>query len=103
MGRIHRLIARAGRLRGGGEAPVIGSVEEARAVAREIALALNALDGRERFLLQTGLADLELALRDEVAGLENRARETREEITRVNRGLNAARAYGRPTGGRPGG
>ncbi|WGM40647.1 hypothetical protein [Caulobacter sp. NIBR1757] len=101
MGRIHRLIARAATVRGEDAAPVIASIDEARAVANDIARALNALDGRERFLLQTGLADLERALRDEVAGLENRARETREEISRVTRGLNAARAYGRPTHGRP--
>ena len=106
MGRIHRLIARASRVRGVDAAPVIGSVEEARAVALDIARAFEALEGREKFLLQSGLADLERSLRDDVAGLENRVRETREEISRVNRGLNAARAYrpARPPGGRrPGG
>lgn len=94
MGTIERLRLRAERSRqGGGDAPVVTTVEEARALARGVAEGLAAVSEEDRLLLLSSLHDVQSALAARLSRLDAEMGESRERIAAVNRGLSAHAGY----------
>ena len=94
MGTIERLRQRAERSRrGGGEVPVVRTVEEARALARGVAEGLAAAPEADRLLLLSSLHEVRMALEARLSRLDVEMGEGRERIAAVNRGLSAHRHY----------
>jgi hypothetical protein len=94
MGTIERLRLRAERSRRvGGEAPVVTTVEEARALARGVAEGLAAVSEEDRLLLLSSLHDVQSALAARLSRLDAEMGESRERIAAVNRGLSAHAGY----------
>ena len=94
MGAIERLRLRAERARRfGGEVPVVGTVEEARALARGVAEGLAAASDQDRLLLLSSLHEVQTALAARLSRLDAEMADGRERIAAVNRGLSAHAGY----------
>ena len=94
MGTIERLRLRAERSRRvGGEAPLVATVEEARALARGVAEGLAAAPEADRLLLLASLHEVQAALGARLSRLDAEMGEGRERIGAVNRGLSAHTRY----------
>jgi hypothetical protein len=98
MNRITRLIGRARRIRQGGKGPLVENADEARDIAREIAVALRGLKEEDRVLFYSNLADLGHALSGRLSALKDERSKTRGELVRLDRSLSATRAYAAPRG-----
>ena len=94
MDMIERLRLRAEHSRRvGGDAPLVTTVEEARALARGVAEGLAAAPEADRLLLLSSLHDVQRALGARLSRLDVEMGEGRERIAAVNRGLSAHRHY----------
>lgn len=94
MGVIERLRLRAERARRlGSEIPVVGTVEEARALARGVAEGLAAASDQDRLLLLSSLHEVQTALTARLSRLATDMAEGRERMAAVNRGLTAHVGY----------
>lgn len=94
MGTIERLRLRAERSRrAGAEAPLVATVEEARALARGVAEGLAAAPEADRLLLLASLHEVQAALGARLSRLDAEMGEGRERIGAVNRGLSAHAGY----------
>ena len=94
MGTIERLRLRAERSRRhGADAPLVATVEEARALARSVAEGLAAASDHDRLLLLSSLHEVQAALSSRLSRLDGEIGEARERIAAVNRGLSAHAGY----------
>lgn len=94
METIERLRLRAERARrGGGGIAVVGTVEEARALARGVAEGLAAASDQDRLLLLSSLHEVQAALAARLSRLDAEMADGRERIVAVNRGLRAHAGY----------
>ena len=94
MGTIERLRLRAEHSRRQGHAaPVVTTVEEARALARGVAEGLAAASEHDRLLLLSSLHEVQAALASRMSRLDGEIGESRERIAAVNRGLSAHAGY----------
>jgi hypothetical protein len=98
MGTIERLRLRAERSRRhGADAPLVSTVEEARALALSVAQGLAAASDQDRLLLLSSLQEVQAALASRLSRLDGELGETRERIAAVNRGLSAHAGYRPPS------
>ena len=96
MGTIERLRLRAERSRRiGADAPLVTTIEEARALARGVAEGLAEVSEEDRLLLLSSLHDVQAALASRLSRLDAEMGESRERIAAVNRGLSAHVGYSR--------
>lgn len=94
MDTIERLRLRAEHARRvGGDAPLVATVEEARALARGVAEGLAAAPEADRLLLLSSLHEVQAALDARLSRLDADMAEGRLRIAAVNRGLSAHRSY----------
>lgn len=94
MGTIERLRLRAERSRQtGAEAPLVTTVEEARALARGVAEGLAAAPEADRLLLLSSLHEVQAALGARLSALDVEMGDARARIGAVNRGLSAHAGY----------
>ncbi len=94
MDMIERLRLRAERSRRVGvDAPMVTTVEEARALARGVAEGLAAASDQDRLLLLSSLHEVQAALDTRLSRLDAEMGQTRERIGAVNRGLSAHSSY----------
>ncbi|WP_165190435.1 hypothetical protein [Caulobacter soli] len=91
---IERLRLRAEHSRRvGGDAPLVTTVEEARALARGVAEGLAAASDQDRLLLLSSLHEVRAALDTRLSRLDADMSEGRARIAAVNRGLSAHSSY----------
>ena len=91
---IERLRLRAEHSRRvGADAPLVSTVEEARALARGVAEGLAAAPEADRLLLLASLHEVQAALDTRLSRLDADMAEGRARIAAVNRGLSAHRSY----------
>ncbi len=94
MDMIERLRLRAEHARRvGADAPMVTTVEEARALARGVAEGLAAASDQDRLLLLSSLHEVQAALDTRLSRLDAEMGETRERIGAVTRGLSAHASY----------
>ena len=94
MDMIERLRLRAEHSRRvGADAPLVTTVEEARALARGVAEGLAAAPEADRLLLLSSLHEVQRALGARLSRLDAEMGEGRERIAAVNRGLSAHAGY----------
>lgn len=91
---VHELRRRADRSRQAGyAAPVVTSVDEAKALAGQIADQIASLPPRERLLMLTHLDDICEVIQTRLGRLEVELQDTRSQLTAANDGGAACVSY----------
>jgi hypothetical protein len=97
MGSVQKLQVRAaGSRRADHRLPVVATVEEASALARDIARQLTGLSEPERLLAMSNLDEVRRALDGRMDRLSEDLAASRAELQALNRGLAAAGGYAGP-------
>lgn len=101
METVEKLAAKAQASREAeGRAPVVETVEDAIALARAVAQALDGLSGDARLLMLSNLDDVRRALDGRMSRLAGEMDAQRTQLTAMNRSLRAIDGYGGRGAGR---